>query len=167
MPSESPFLPESEVRALICKAQSGNREAFARVIEQVKPFVCKLARQYARRVGGVPIEDLVQIGLLAAVRSVPCFDPSAGVKFVSYAGVSAQRAIHRTVMAWKLLPQAGRQEADILGEMADHRELPVVGDWETGGFVRKLIEEQLGERERELVGQRFGLDSHAWRCFCR
>ena len=81
MPSESPFLPETEVRTLICQAQGGDREAFARVIEQVKPFVYKLARQYSRRVGGVPIEDLVQVGLLAAVRSVPCFDPAAGVKF--------------------------------------------------------------------------------------
>jgi RNA polymerase sigma factor (sigma-70 family) len=158
MSAESPFLPETEVRTLIGLAQGGDREAFARVIEQVRPFVCKLARQYARRVGGVPIEDLVQVGLLAAVRSVPCFDPAAGVKFVSYAGVSAQRAIHRAVIAWKLLPQAGKSEADFLGEMADHRELPVIGDKETANFVRKLIEEQLGERERELVGQRFGLD---------
>jgi RNA polymerase sigma factor (sigma-70 family) len=106
----------------------------------------------------VPVEDLIQVGLLAAVRSVPCFDPTAGVKFVSYAGVSAQRAIHRAVVAWKLLPQAGKSEADFLGEMADHRELPVIGDKETANFVRKLIDEQLGERERELLGQRFGLD---------
>src|SRR4051812_9659076 len=100
------FLPETEVRALIERAQGGDREAFARVVEQVRPFVCKLARQYSRRVGGAPVEDLVQTGLLAAVRSVPCFDTSAGVKFVSYVGVAARRAIHRAACSWKPFPQA-------------------------------------------------------------
>ncbi len=85
----SPFLPEHDVHILIRQAQAGDRQAFALVIEQVRPFIYKLARQYSGRVGGTPVEDLVQTGLLAAVRSVPCFDTSAGVKFVSYVGVAA------------------------------------------------------------------------------
>ncbi|HJZ90332.1 MAG TPA: hypothetical protein VKE40_05630, partial [Gemmataceae bacterium] len=71
MTADLRFLPETDVRELIVRAQAGDREAFARVIEQVQPFVYKLARQCARRVGGAPVEDLVQTGLLAAGRSVP------------------------------------------------------------------------------------------------
>lgn len=159
MIDELPFLPEDEVRNLIERAQEGDREAFARVVEQVRPFIFKLARQYARRVGGASVEDLVQIGLLAAVRSVPCFNTSAGVKFVSYAGVAARRAIHRSAFSWKLLPQATATDSDYIGELADHRETTSLHDEaDSANAVRKLIDDQLGQRERELVGQRFGLD---------
>lgn len=155
----SPFLPEEQVGLLIRQAQVGDRDAFTRVVEQVKPFICKLARQYSRRVGGAPVEDLVQIGLLAAVRSVPCFDTSTGVKFVSYVGVAARRAIHRAALSWRMLPQAASVESDVIGEVADHRDptLPHE-DAESARAIRNLIDDQLGGRERELIGQRFGLD---------
>src|SRR5437899_7201305 len=126
MMSDTPFLPETEVRNLITRAQTGDREAFARVIEQVRPFIYKLARQYAKRAGGVPVEDLVQTGLLAAVKSVPCFTTAAGVKFVSYVGVAARRAIHRATFGWKPLPQAALDDADFMGELPDRwdQEIP-------------------------------------------
>ena len=44
MMADTPFLPEPEVRDLLRRAQRGDQAAFARVIEQVRPFVCKLAR---------------------------------------------------------------------------------------------------------------------------
>jgi RNA polymerase sporulation-specific sigma factor len=159
MTADTTFLPESELRDLIARAQVGDREAFARVVEQVRPFIYKLARQYSRRVGGAPVEDLVQTGLLAAVRSVPCFNPACGVKFVSYVGVAARRAIHRTACTWKPLPQIGGEGADLLGELPDGREPDSTGnDAETAAQVRNLIGAHLGDRERQLVGQRFGLD---------
>lgn len=159
MPTDSPFLPEIEVRDLITRAQTGDREAFARVIEQVRPFVYKLARQYAKRAGGAPVEDLVQTGLLAAVRSVPCFKTAAGVKFVSYVGVAARRAIHRAAFGWKPLPQAVADDSDFMGEVPDRcdPDLPA-HDAETATEVRNLVDAHLGDRERRLIGQRFGLD---------
>jgi RNA polymerase sporulation-specific sigma factor len=159
MTTDTPFLPETEVRDLICRAQAGDREAFARVIEQVRPFVFKLARQFARRSGGVPVEDLVQTGLLAAVRSVPCFKTEAGVKFVSYVGVAARRAIHRAAFGWKPLPQAVGDENDPMGELPDRWDPDVpADDAETATQVRTLVDVHLGDRERRLIGQRFGLD---------
>ena len=159
MTTDTPFLPETEVRNLITRAQTGDREAFARVIEQVRPFVYKLARQYAKRAGGAPVEDLVQTGLLAAVKSVPCFKTAAGVKFVSYVGVAARRAIHRAAFGWKPLPQAAGEECDFMGEVPDRfdSDLPT-HDAETAAEVRNLVDAHLGDRERRLIGQRFGLD---------
>ena len=159
MTSDTPFLPETEVRDLITRAQGGDREAFARVIEQVRPFIYKLARQYAKRSGGVPVEDLVQTGLLAAVKSVPCFKTAAGVKFVSYVGVAARRAIHRAAFGWKPLPQAAADDADFMGELPDRWDPDLTGhDAETATEVRNLVDAHLGDRERRLLGQRFGLD---------
>lgn len=159
MTTDTPFLPETEVRDLIRRAQTGDREAFARVIEQVRPFVFKLARQFAKRAGGVPVEDLVQTGLLAAVRSVPCFKTEAGVKFVSYVGVAARRAIHRAAFGWKPLPQAVGDENDPMGDLPDRWDPDVPGhDPETAIQVRNLVDVHLGDRERRLIGQRFGLD---------
>ena len=159
MPTDTPFLPETEVRDLITRAQTGDREAFARVIEQVRPFIYKLARQYAKRAGGAPIEDLVQTGLLAAVKSVPCFKTGAGVKFVSYVGVAARRAIHRAAFGWKPLPQTTGDDGDFMGEVPDRfdPDLPA-HDTETATEIRNLVDAHLGDRERRLIGQRFGLD---------
>lgn len=154
------FLPEDDLRRLIGLAQQGDREAFARVVEQVKPFICKLARQYAGRVGGAPVEDLIQVGLLAAVKSVPCFHTDAGVKFVSYVGVAARRAIHRAAFAWKQLPQAGGDDGDWLGELAERPSTDVRAEADTAVEVHKLIAANLGDRERRLVGRRFGLDGN-------
>jgi RNA polymerase sporulation-specific sigma factor len=157
--TDSTFLPETDVRDLITRAQRGDREAFSRVIEQVRPFIYKLARQYAKRTGGAPVEDLVQTGLLAAVKSVPCFRTEAGVKFVSYVGVAARRAIHRAAFGWKSLPQAAGEECDFIGEVADRWNPELHGhDAETAAEVRNLVVAQLGDRERRLIGQRFGLD---------
>ena len=159
MTADTPFLPEPEVRDLLRRAQRGDRAAFTRVIEQVRPFVCKLARQYARRPGGAPVEDLIQTGLLAAVKSVPCFDTTAGVKFVSYVGVAARRAIHRVAFGWKPLPQASAIDADFLGEVPDGREPDSPRNAaDTASEVRHLIVVNLGDRERNLLRQRFGLD---------
>jgi RNA polymerase sporulation-specific sigma factor len=159
MTTDTPFLPETEVRNLITRAQGGDREAFSRVIEQVRPFIFKLARQYAKRAGGIPVEDLVQTGLLAAVKSVPCFKTCAGVKFVSYVGVAARRAIHRAAFGWKSLPQAAGEDGDFMGEVPERWDQDVPAhDAETVVEVRNLVDAHLGDRERRLIGQRFGLD---------
>jgi RNA polymerase sigma factor (sigma-70 family) len=159
MTTDTPFLPEHEVRDLITRAQHGDREAFARVIDTVRPFIYKLARQFAKGSGGVPVEDLVQTGLLAAVKSVPCFRTEAGVKFVSYVGVAARRAIHRAAFGWKQLPQAAADDGDFLGEVPDRWDPDQPGHAaETAAEVRNLVAAHLGARERRLLGQRFGLD---------
>lgn len=159
MMTVTPFLPEEEVRSLILLAQQGDRKAFALVIEQVRPLIYKLARQVAGRGNGTPVEDLVQAGLLAAVRSVPCFRTDAGVKFVSYVGVAARRAIMRSAISWKTLPQAGTEEYDFIDQLRDLREPDSMNtDVETAAQVRSLVADNLGDREQYLVGQRFGLD---------
>jgi RNA polymerase sigma factor (sigma-70 family) len=159
MTTETPFLPEAEVRDLIARAQCGDREAFARVIDTVRPFIFKLARQFAKGPHGVPMEDLVQTGLLAAVKSVPCFRTETGVKFVSYVGVAARRAIHRAAFGWKALPQAAGDDADLIGEVPDRWDADQPGHAvETQAEVRNLVAAHLGLREQRLLGQRFGLD---------
>ncbi len=166
MTADTPFLPEPEVRNLLLRAQAGDHVAFARVLDQVRPFIYKLARQYARRPGGAPVEDLLQTGLLAAVKSVPCVDTGAGVKFVSYVGVAARRAIHRAAFGWKPLPQASGSDSDFLGEVADgwDPEAPRNAA-ETATQVRHLIAAHLGDRERNLLRQRFGLDGSGPRTY--
>jgi RNA polymerase sporulation-specific sigma factor len=166
MIAETTFLNENVLSDLIVKARGGDEAAFARVIDQVRPFIHTIARRYSKRAGGAPVEDLVQTGLLAAVRSVPCFNTSAGVKFVSYAGVAARRAIHRAANTWRQLPQSVAEEADYIGEIPDARgsnQPPV--DQDEANIVRNLITAHLGERERNLINQRFGLDGRPARTY--
>ena len=159
MTSDTPFLPETEVRDLITRAQGGDREAFARVIEQVRPFIYKLARQFAKRAGGVPVEDLVQTGLLAAVKSVPCFKTGrrGQVRQLRRGGRPPGHPPGRVRV--EAAPPGGRRRRRLHGRVA--RPVgpgPDRPDAETATEVRNLVDAHLGDRERRLLGQRFGLD---------
>jgi RNA polymerase sporulation-specific sigma factor len=156
--ADASFLPEAELGGLILRAQDGDREAYSLVIEQIRPFIHSIAGRYARRQGGAPHEDLLQTGLLAAVRSVPCFNVTAGVKFVSYAGLAARRAIHRAAFTWKHIPQAAGEEGDFIAELPDARITDGgMSHRDEAAMIRKLVDAELGERDRLLIGKKFGL----------
>jgi RNA polymerase sigma factor (sigma-70 family) len=159
MMAESAFLPESKLGEYILQAQGGCRDAYATVLEQVRPFIHTIARRYSRRNGGAPLEDLLQTGMMAAVRSVPCFDVCAGVKFVSYAGLAARRAIHRAAYGWKQIPQSSSDEHDFVSELPDFR----TGnggkpDDDEAALIRRIVDLQLNERDKALILKKFGLD---------
>lgn len=158
MMADSAFLPESQLGEYILQAQKGSREAYETVLAQVRPFIHTIARRYSRRSGGAPLEDLMQTGMMAAVRSVPCFDVRAGVKFVSYAGLAARRAIHRAAYNWKPIPQASTDEHDFVAELPDYRPNSTKPDDEEAAMIRRIVESQLGERDRSLILKKFGLD---------
>ena len=77
------------------------------------------------------------------------------MKFVSYVGVAARRAIHRAAFGWKPLPQAVGDESDVMGEVPDRWDPDVPAhDAETATQVRNLVDAHLG---------RDGLNRFRWR----
>lgn len=78
-----PVLSREEEQELARAARAGDLSARERLIASNLRFVVKLAKRY--RGLGLPLEDLVGEGNRGMVRAAETFDPSRGVRFISYA----------------------------------------------------------------------------------
>jgi RNA polymerase primary sigma factor len=89
------LLDAAEERSLSARAQEGDREAWARLIESNLRLVISIAKKYRGR--GVPFEDLIQEGNAGLIRAVERFDPTMGNRFSTYATWWIRQAVTRAV----------------------------------------------------------------------
>ena len=68
---------------LLREAQSGDREAAGRMVEQNAGLIWSVARRYFGR--GVEPDDLYQLGCLGFLKAIDGFDESYGTRFSTYA----------------------------------------------------------------------------------
>ncbi len=78
-----PVLTRAEEQLLIRKAKEGDRKAAERLIVSNLRFVVTIANEYKDR--GVPMLDLISQGNLGLIKALETFDPSRGLKFITYA----------------------------------------------------------------------------------
>ena len=69
--------------AALRAAQSGDREAAGRLLEQNAGLIWSVARRYFGR--GAEAEDLYQLGCLGFLKAIEGFDPAYGTQFSTYA----------------------------------------------------------------------------------
>ena len=77
---------EARARRLLAEYQGGGLGAAAArdaLVLQFRPLVQKQARQFFS--GAVPLEDLVQEGFLGLMHGIDQYDPTRGVKLITYA----------------------------------------------------------------------------------
>lgn len=86
-----PVLTPDEEYTLAKHAEEGDEDAKAALVRHNLRFVVTVARKYAS--SGVDIEDLVQEGNVGLLKAAEKFDPSVGVKFISYAVYWINQAI--------------------------------------------------------------------------
>ena len=72
-----------ERRELIRRAQSGDREASQRLVQENAGLIWSVARRYFGR--GVEPEDLFQLGCVGFLKAIEGFDLSFGTQFSTYA----------------------------------------------------------------------------------
>ena len=72
-----------EIYDLIRKAQSGDKDASSRLIEENTGLVWAVARRYFGR--GVDADDLFQLGCVGFLKAVEGFDTAYGTQFSTYA----------------------------------------------------------------------------------
>jgi len=80
---KAPLLDKYTEKALAEKALAGDKEAQNMLVESNLRFVVQVAKQYQGM--GVELEDLIGYGNLGLFEAVKRFDPSRGVKFISFA----------------------------------------------------------------------------------
>jgi len=89
--SAFPQLTPEEEKELGARAQKGDEEAFRKLIEANLRFVVAMAKKYAR--SGYPLHELINEGNLGLIEAVSRFDPSRGVRFITYASWWIRQAI--------------------------------------------------------------------------
>lgn len=96
-----PMLSAEEEMDLALRIYHDNdSEAAKKMILSHLRFVVYLAKKYVHY--GLPLEDLIQEGNIGLMKAVQKFDPTKGVKLISYASYYIKAAIHEYVMrTWK------------------------------------------------------------------
>jgi RNA polymerase sporulation-specific sigma factor len=73
----------TQTEELIVRAQSGDREASERLIQENNGLIWSVARRFIGR--GTESDDLYQLGCLGFLKAVEGFDPEFGTQFSTYA----------------------------------------------------------------------------------
>jgi len=89
--SQFPQLTPEEEKELGARAQQGDQEAVRKLIEANLRFVVAMAKKYAR--SGYPLHELINEGNLGLIEAVSRFDPTRGVRFITYASWWIRQAI--------------------------------------------------------------------------
>jgi len=101
--STIPMLSADEERSLAERLQQdGDLEAARQLIMSHLRFVVHIARSYAGY--GLPISDLIQEGNIGLMKAVKRFDPTVGVRLVSFAVHWIKAEIHEYVLKnWRIV----------------------------------------------------------------
>lgn len=78
-----PLLTPEQEKEILEKIKLGDKEAFQKLILSNLRFVINIAKRYAGY--GIPLQDLISAGNIGLIEAAKRFDPSKGVKFISYA----------------------------------------------------------------------------------
>jgi RNA polymerase primary sigma factor len=89
--SRFPQLTAEEERELGARVQKGDQEAFRKLIESNLRFVVAMAKKYSR--SGYPLHELINEGNMGLIEAASRFDPSRGVRFITYASWWIRQAI--------------------------------------------------------------------------
>ncbi|GAB6072711.1 RNA polymerase sigma factor RpoD/SigA [Venenivibrio stagnispumantis] len=78
-----PLLSKDEEEEILSQIKEGKKEALHRLIQGNLRFVVNIAKRYAGY--NIPFQELISAGNLGLVEAAQRYDPSKGVKFISYA----------------------------------------------------------------------------------
>ncbi len=172
-------MPTREEEARLARlAQGGDHAARDRLVTGHWPFVVWFAKRYRRC--GVPMEDLVNEGVLGMLRALETYDPDRGIRFCTYAWHWIRQAIQHAIADQSRLmrvPKDNREarrvpekvvslDAELpdedrrLGDLLDDRRGPSPVEGAHESLMAEAINDALNRlphREAEILRLRFGL----------
>jgi RNA polymerase primary sigma factor len=94
--ADRPALPAATEHDLIGRAQGGDREARAQLVEAFLPLIASVARTY-RASPAVQRTELLQEGVVGLLRGLERYDPDRGVPFWAYAAWWVRQAMQQLI----------------------------------------------------------------------
>lgn len=161
-------LDAKEEETLFAEFRAGNREARDRLIEHNLRLVAHIVKKYSQPERDN--EDLLSIGTVGLIKAVDSFDGAKGIRLGTYAARCIEnellmffRAGKKTAKEVYLYDPIGTDKEGnaislldiIVAEEEDYTEKYEQKEKLT--VLPRLLEEHLEEREREIIGLRYGL----------
>ena len=140
-------LSRQEEGELIARLVEGDQRARADLIEHNLRLVVYIARRFENT--GINLEDLISIGTIGLIKAVGTYQPAKNIKLATY----ASRCIENEILMYLRKISARKTELSF--------DEPIEADVD-----RQLLHQairRLGEREREIITLRFGLDGRGER----
>ena len=100
------LLSQEDEQPLIVQAQQGDAEAMVRLLTANMRFVVALANQYSRN--QVPLQRLIQTGVLGLEQVIKEFDPASGQHLFKFAVPALREALFRCVQSYA--PESPKRE---------------------------------------------------------
>lgn len=90
-----PLLSQQEEKEILERIKKGDRQALSRLIQANLRFVINIAKRYSGY--NISFLDLISAGNLGLMEAAKRYDPSKGVKFISYAVWWIKQSIHQLI----------------------------------------------------------------------
>ena len=143
---------DDESKELAARAGGGDRNAANELVRRNMPLVVSLATRYSRDQDHDRLLELIQEGAIGMWRAAMGYDPSCGVKFVTYAYRAVDRQI-RKKLAIRMKDQVivcASPLKDSSGASSDYNR-------ETAREIARAVE-CLSEADQYIICRRYGLD---------
>jgi RNA polymerase sigma factor (sigma-70 family) len=155
-----PILDATEEHRLICQAQRGCQKSLETVINSCLRFVMKNAVKVHKTARWVPLSDLISSGNEALCLSIKKYDPSRGVRLLTYAGFWIRNYMDQVVKN-----ENGSACYESTTRSCHNEVFPSPEDMmieiENTDEARQRVNEallQLSDREQMIIGYRFLTD---------
>jgi len=154
-------LKEEEQNELLKEAKT-NPEVKEKLVLHNLRFVHKVAKKY--KFEGTDMDDIFQSGVIGLMAAIDKYDPNKGAKFLTYAHYWIKQSITRKMFLLSndtSLDKPLNNTEDLLlkDTVQDITVIPIeemVEDREIGRQLRKVIDETLDDKEKELIYLRYG-----------
>ncbi|MEZ0324253.1 MAG: RNA polymerase sigma factor RpoD/SigA [Hydrogenothermaceae bacterium] len=90
-----PLLTAEEEGEILRRVKEGDKDALSKLIKSNLRFVISIAKRYAGY--NIPFQDIISAGNLGLIEAANRYDPSRGVKFISYAVWWIKQSIHQLI----------------------------------------------------------------------
>jgi RNA polymerase sigma-32 factor len=156
--------PEEETELAIHFAKTGDHEAARRMVMSHMRYVISVARGYLGY--GLALSDLVQEGAIGLMKAVKRFDPTKGVRLVSFASHWIKAEMHEFILRnWRIVKVATTKAQRKL--FFNLRKANKERDWLSTSEVKMLAdkhdvkESEVSRMEMRLHGRDVAFDSAA------
>ncbi len=154
-------LSREEEAELLQRAKKGDRAAIDKLIKHNLRFVVHIAKQYEGL--GVPLLDLIDEGNLGLMRAIERFDPSKGVRFLTYAIWWIRQAILRAIQQQSRNVPIPREKRDLRKNIEEvlREHLHDTGEEPSVEEIARILNlpKHEVEKARDLVFREISLDT--------